>query len=100
RVGGQRPVERGLASAVGSVAEPHKASSEHVHREGLAPPTQTTRPAEPAAPATPGPSPQPRRRVVAVATLTSALGVVQTWISTKVGQQLMHGLRTSVFGHL
>jgi ATP-binding cassette subfamily B protein len=26
--------------------------------------------------------------------------VIQTWISTKVGQQVMHGLRTSVFGHL
>ncbi|HEY3611746.1 MAG TPA: ABC transporter ATP-binding protein [Pseudonocardiaceae bacterium] len=38
--------------------------------------------------------------MVAVAALTSALGVVQTWLSTKVGQQLMHGLRTSVFGHL
>jgi ATP-binding cassette subfamily B protein len=38
--------------------------------------------------------------MVAVAALTSALGVIQTWISTKVGQQLMHGLRTSVFTHL
>jgi ATP-binding cassette subfamily B protein len=38
--------------------------------------------------------------MVAVAAFTSALGVVQTWISTKVGQQLMHGLRTSVFAHL
>jgi ATP-binding cassette subfamily B protein len=38
--------------------------------------------------------------MVAVAALTSALGVVQTWISTKIGQQVMHGLRTSVFGHL
>jgi ATP-binding cassette subfamily B protein len=38
--------------------------------------------------------------MVAVAAVTSALGVVQTWINTKVGQQLMHGLRTSVFGHL
>jgi ATP-binding cassette, subfamily B, bacterial len=38
--------------------------------------------------------------MVAVAGLTSALGVIQTWISTKVGQQVMHGLRTSVFGHL
>ncbi|HEY0806623.1 MAG TPA: ABC transporter ATP-binding protein, partial [Pseudonocardiaceae bacterium] len=38
--------------------------------------------------------------MVAVAALTSVLGVVQTWISTKVGQRLMHGLRTSVFGHL
>ena len=38
--------------------------------------------------------------MVAVAAITSALGVIQTWISTKIGQQVMHGLRTSVFGHL
>jgi len=38
--------------------------------------------------------------MIAVAGLSSALGVIQTWISTKVGQQVMHGLRTSVFGHL
>jgi ATP-binding cassette subfamily B protein len=38
--------------------------------------------------------------MVAVTALTSAFGVVQTWISTKVGQQLMHGLRTRVFSHL
>jgi ATP-binding cassette subfamily B protein len=38
--------------------------------------------------------------MIAVAALTSAFGVVQTWISTKVGQQLMHGLRTRVFAHL
>ncbi len=38
--------------------------------------------------------------MVAVAGITSALGVIQTWISTKVGQQVMHGLRTAVFGHL
>jgi ATP-binding cassette subfamily B protein len=38
--------------------------------------------------------------MIAVAAITSAFGVVQTWISTKVGQQVMHGLRTSVFGHL
>ncbi len=38
--------------------------------------------------------------MVAVAAITSAFGVLQTWISTKVGQQVMHGLRTSVFGHL
>jgi ATP-binding cassette, subfamily B, bacterial len=38
--------------------------------------------------------------MVAVAALTSALGVIQTWLSTKVGQQVMHGLRTSVFAHL
>ena len=38
--------------------------------------------------------------MVAVAAVTSAFGVVQTWISTKVGQHVMHGLRTSVFAHL
>jgi ATP-binding cassette subfamily B protein len=38
--------------------------------------------------------------MVAVAAVTSALGVVQTWISTKVGQQVMHRLRTDVFTHL
>ena len=38
--------------------------------------------------------------MVSVAAVTSAFGVIQTWISTKVGQQVMHGLRTSVFAHL
>ena len=38
--------------------------------------------------------------MVAVAALTSALGVVQTWIATSVGQQVMHRLRTDVFAHL
>ena len=38
--------------------------------------------------------------MVAVAALTSAFGVIQTWISTKVGQHVMHELRTSVFTHL
>jgi ATP-binding cassette subfamily B protein len=38
--------------------------------------------------------------MVAVAAVTSAFGVIQTWIATLVGQQVMHGLRTSVFGHL
>ena len=38
--------------------------------------------------------------MVGVAAVTSAFGVIQTWISTKVGQQVMHGLRTSVFAHL
>ncbi|HEY2297835.1 MAG TPA: ABC transporter ATP-binding protein [Jatrophihabitans sp.] len=38
--------------------------------------------------------------MVGVAALTSAFGVLQTWISTKVGQHVMHGLRTSVFAHL
>ncbi|MDT7709380.1 MAG: ATP-binding cassette, subfamily bacterial [Pseudonocardiales bacterium] len=38
--------------------------------------------------------------MVAVAAVTSAFGVVQTWISTKIGQQVMHRLRTDVFAHL
>ena len=38
--------------------------------------------------------------MVAVAALTAALGVVQTWVSTRVGQQVMHRLRTDVFTHL
>jgi ATP-binding cassette subfamily B protein len=38
--------------------------------------------------------------MVAVAAVTSALGVIQTWISTTVGQRVMHRLRTEVFSHL
>jgi ATP-binding cassette, subfamily B, bacterial len=38
--------------------------------------------------------------MVAVAAVTSVLGVWQTWISTQVGQRVMHGLRTDVFAHL
>ena len=38
--------------------------------------------------------------MIVVAAVTSAFGVVQTWISTKVGQQVMHELRTRVFAHL
>lgn len=38
--------------------------------------------------------------MVAVAAVTAVLGVVQTWVSTRVGQQVMHGLRTDVFRHL
>ncbi len=38
--------------------------------------------------------------MVAVAAVTSLLGVVQTWISTGVGQRVMHGLRTAVFAHV
>ncbi len=38
--------------------------------------------------------------MVAVAVVTQLLGVVQTWLSTHVGQQVMHELRTSVFAHL
>ena len=53
--------------------------------------------------------PQPGRRacccslvgaMVAVAVVTAVLGVVQTWLSTAVGQRVMHGLRTAVFAHL
>ena len=38
--------------------------------------------------------------MVAVAGVTSVLGVVQTWIATTVGQQVMHRLRLDVFTHL
>jgi ATP-binding cassette, subfamily B, bacterial len=38
--------------------------------------------------------------MIGTAAVTSAFGVIQTWTSTKVGQQIMHGLRTGVFGHL
>lgn len=38
--------------------------------------------------------------MVAVAAATSVLGVLQTWISTRIGQSVMHDLRTGVFAHL
>jgi ATP-binding cassette subfamily B protein len=38
--------------------------------------------------------------MIAVAAVTAVLGVVQTWISTTVGQHVMHRLRTEVFTHL
>ncbi|GAB3195975.1 ABC transporter ATP-binding protein [Geodermatophilus arenarius] len=38
--------------------------------------------------------------MVAVTGVTAVLGVVQTWLSTTVGQRVMHGLRTAVFSHL
>ncbi len=38
--------------------------------------------------------------MVAVALTTQLLGVVQTWQSSRVGQRVMHNLRTAVFGHL
>ncbi|WP_345202347.1 ABC transporter ATP-binding protein [Fodinibacter luteus] len=38
--------------------------------------------------------------MVAVAAVTQLLGVVQTWLSTEVGQRVMHELRTAVFTHL
>ncbi|GIF38253.1 ATP-binding cassette subfamily B protein [Actinoplanes xinjiangensis] len=38
--------------------------------------------------------------MIAIAAATSAFGVVQTWISTRIGQRVMHRLRTQVFAHL
>ncbi len=38
--------------------------------------------------------------MVAVAAVTSSFGVVQTWLSSKIGQRIMHRLRTDVFSHL
>ncbi|MGY1709021.1 ABC transporter ATP-binding protein [Geodermatophilus sp. SYSU D00758] len=38
--------------------------------------------------------------MLGVAASTAVLGVVQTWLSTTVGQRVMHGLRTAVFEHL
>jgi ATP-binding cassette, subfamily B, bacterial len=38
--------------------------------------------------------------MLAVAAATAVLGVVQTYLSTRVGQQVMHTLRTRVFAHL
>lgn len=38
--------------------------------------------------------------MLAVTVITSLFGVLQTWIATKVGQQVMHTLRTRVFSHL
>ncbi|MFC4603592.1 ABC transporter ATP-binding protein [Rhodococcus kronopolitis] len=38
--------------------------------------------------------------MLAVTVAASVLGVVQTWISTTVGQRIMHSLRTRVFTHL
>ncbi|MGY1720970.1 ABC transporter ATP-binding protein [Blastococcus sp. SYSU DS0552] len=38
--------------------------------------------------------------MIAVTVVTAIFGVVQTWLSTTVGQRVMHGLRTAVFTHL
>ncbi|MFW6600074.1 ABC transporter ATP-binding protein [Propionibacteriaceae bacterium Y2011] len=38
--------------------------------------------------------------MVVVAALSSIIGVVQTWLATSMGQQVMHTLRTSLFTHL
>ncbi len=38
--------------------------------------------------------------MIAVAIITSALGVIQTFMSTAVGQRVMHDLRVAVYRHL
>ncbi|CAN7202167.1 ABC transporter ATP-binding protein [Terrabacter sp. LjRoot27] len=38
--------------------------------------------------------------MLAVTIVSQLLGVVQTWLTTTVGQRVMHGLRTDVFRHL
>lgn len=38
--------------------------------------------------------------MVGVAALTSAIGVVQTWLATAMGQRVMHTLRVRLFTHL
>lgn len=38
--------------------------------------------------------------MIGVAVVGAAIGVVQTWLSTAVGQQVMHRLRTDLFAHL
>lgn len=38
--------------------------------------------------------------LIVVAAATAAIGVVQTWMATKMGQKVMHALRTRLFAHL
>ena len=38
--------------------------------------------------------------MLGVTVVSQLLGVVQTWLTTSVGQRVMHGLRTDVFRHL
>lgn len=38
--------------------------------------------------------------MLAITVTTQLLGVVQTWLSTQVGQRVMHRLRTALFTHL
>ena len=38
--------------------------------------------------------------MIAVAAVTAVIGVVQTWLATRMGQQVMHALRTKLFTHL
>ncbi len=38
--------------------------------------------------------------MMAAAAISAALGVAQTWLSTTIGQQVMHRLRSDLFSHL
>lgn len=38
--------------------------------------------------------------MIGIAVASSVLGVLQTWMSTKIGQQVMHRMRVNVFDHL
>ncbi len=38
--------------------------------------------------------------MVAIPIVSGAIGIAQTWLSNRVGQQVMHDLRTSVYRHL
>lgn len=38
--------------------------------------------------------------MLAITVFSQLLGVLQTWMSTQIGQQVMHDLRTRLFGHL
>ncbi|NLE96509.1 MAG: ABC transporter ATP-binding protein [Propionibacterium sp.] len=38
--------------------------------------------------------------MIVLAALTGAIGVIQTWMSSKIGQRIMHRLRVDVFGNL
>lgn len=38
--------------------------------------------------------------MVLIAAVTAIIGVLQTWMSTQMGQRVMHGLRTELFTHL
>lgn len=38
--------------------------------------------------------------MIAVAAVTAVIGVIQTWLSTQMGQRVMHTLRTKLFTHL
>ncbi len=38
--------------------------------------------------------------MVAVAAVTATIGVIQTWMATRMGQQVMHALRVRLFTHL